>query len=49
MSRCLDENDILEAYNYIFMILNKLKGRIMYIDTNVILSENINLKKYISL
>lgn len=49
MSRCINENDILETYHYIFGILNKLKGDIIYIDNQLLLNENKNLIKYITL
>lgn len=49
ISKCINENDIIETYNYIFNILNKLKGKIIYIDNDCILNENKNLKKYVTL
>lgn len=47
MSKCINENDILENHKFIFDILNKYKGNIIYIDDKTILEENENLKKYI--
>lgn len=47
MSRCINENDIIETYKYIDNILKTLKGQIIYIDNDAVLKENSNLKKYI--
>lgn len=49
MSRCINENDIIETYYYIFDILQNLKGNIVYISNEDVLKENENLKKYICL
>lgn len=47
MSKCINEQDIIESYNYIFNLLNKLKGKIIYISEEMLLKENNNLAKFI--
>lgn len=49
MSKCINENDILETYYYIFGVLNKLRGHIIYISNDLVVNENKELKKYITL